>query len=85
MDNDNPNLNDAGNDYREWWNGVKKEESAKIEKLDAEERLERTSMLDNFSDEVDAATDWVAADWDQFKGRVQQWTNSAEIKVDEAI
>ena len=85
MDNDNPNLNDAGNDYREWWEGVKKEESARIEKMDAEERLERTSMLDNFSGEVDAATDWVAADWDQFKGRVQQWTNSAEVKVDEAI
>ena len=85
MDTDTPNLNDAGNDYRQWWEGVKKEESAKIEKMDAEERLERTSMLDNFSGEVDAAKDWVAADWDQFKGRVQQWTNSAEIKADEAI
>ncbi len=85
MDNDTPNLNDAGNDYRQWWEGVKKEESAKIEKMDAEARLERTSILDNFSGEVDAATDWVEADWDQFKGRVQQWTNSAEIKVDEAV
>jgi len=85
MDNDTPNLNDAQNDYREWWEGVKKEETAKIEKMDAEERLERTSMMDNFSGEVDAAADWVAADWDQFKGRVQQWTNSAEIKADEAI
>lgn len=85
MDHDNPNLNDANNDYREWWEGVKKEEAAKIEKLDAEKRLERTSMLDNFGAEVDAAKDWAAADWNQFKGRVQQWTNSAEIKVDEAI
>lgn len=85
MDHDNPNLNDANNDYREWWEGVKKEEAAKIEKMDAEKRLERTSMLNNFGTEVDAAKDWAAADWDQFKGRVQQWTNSAEIKVDEAI
>lgn len=85
MDTDNPNLNDAQHDYREWWEGVKKEEAAKSEKMDAEKRLERTSMLDDFSGEVDAAKDWVAADWEQFKGRVQQWSNSAEIKADEAI
>jgi len=85
MDIDNPNLNDANKDYLEWWEGVKKEEAAKVEKMDAEERLDRTSMLENFSAEADAAKDWVEADWEQFKGRVQQWTNSAEIKADETI
>ncbi|HUQ30303.1 MAG TPA: hypothetical protein VM103_02160 [Candidatus Paceibacterota bacterium] len=85
MDTDNMNLNDAGNDYREWWEGVKKEASAKVEKMDAEERMKHASTIDNFSAEADAAKDWVAADWEQFKGRVQQWTNSAEIKLDKAI
>lgn len=85
MDNDNPNFNDASNDYREWWEGVKKAESAKAEKMDAKERMKHTSLINDFSAEVDAAKDWVAADWEQFKGRVQQWTNAAEIKADKAI
>jgi len=85
MDTDNPNLNDANNDYLEWWEGVKKEEAARAEKMEAEERLKHTNMMEDFSAEADAAKDWVAADWEQFKGRVQQWTNSAEIKADEAV
>ncbi len=85
MDHDNPNLNDANHDHREWWEGVKKEEAAKAEKMDAEERLKHNSLMDDFGAEVDAATDWVEADWDQFKGRVQQLTNKAEIEVDEAV
>ncbi len=82
---DTPNLNDANHDYQEWWEGVKKEEEAKGEKMDAEHRLKHNSMMHDFSEEADAAKDWVAADWDQFKGRVQQWSNSAEIKADEAV
>lgn len=85
MDTDTPNLNDANHDYREWWEGVKKEETAKSEKMDAEHRMERTNMMDDFSEEAHAAKDWVAADWEQFKGRVQQWTNSAKIQADEAV
>lgn len=42
-------------------------------------------MLEDFSAEADAAGDWVEADWDQFKARVQQWTNKAEVKADDAI
>lgn len=82
---DNPNFNDAGHDYLEWWEGVKEEEIAKAEKMDAELRLKHNSMLDNFGREVEAAKDWAVADWNEFKGRVQQWTNSAEIETDKVV
>lgn len=85
MDQDNPNMNDIHRDHMEWWEGVRKEQEAKMEKMDAEERMKHTSMLDDFSAEAAAATDWVAADWEQFKGRVKQWTNSAEMSADKAI
>lgn len=85
MDHDNPNLHDAAHDHREWWEGVVKEETAKAEKMDAEERLKHNDMMDEFSAEVNAAKDWVAADWEQFKGRVQQWVNSGETKIDTVI
>ncbi len=71
--------------YLEWWEGVKKEELAKADKMEAEERMRRLDMINEFGAEVDAAKDWVAADWEQFKGRVQQWINSTEIKADEVI
>ncbi|MDP3402522.1 MAG: hypothetical protein Q8S35_01035 [bacterium] len=82
---DNPDLNNRAEDHAEWWEGVKKEQAARSEKLDAEERLENNKMLEDFGEEVDAAGDWVEADWDQFKARVQQWTNKAEVKIDDAI
>jgi len=85
MDHDDPNLNSASKDYQDWWQGVVKEQQAKAEKLSAEERLEHNDALNNFTAEVGAAADWAAADWEQFKGRVQQWTNSAEIEADKAV
>jgi hypothetical protein len=85
MDTDSPNLNDASHDYQEWWEGVQKEESAKADKMDAESKMAHMNMLDDFRAEASAAKDWLAADWEQFKGRVQQWTNSAETKADEAV
>ena len=71
--------------YMEWWQGVLKEEGAKIEKMDAEERMKHNKALEDFSTEAAAAKDGVEADWEQFKGRVQQWTNEAQMKVDEAV
>jgi hypothetical protein len=85
MDADNPNMNDKSEDYSAWWEGVKKEEAAKAGKLDAEEKLKHNKMLEDFSTEASAAGEWAAADWEQFKGRVQQWTNKAEVKGDEAV
>lgn len=85
MDIDTPNMNDASHDMHEWWEGVKKEQTAKIEKMDAEERMKHHKILEDFGTEADAAKDWVQADWDQFKGRVQQWTNEGEIAADQAI
>jgi hypothetical protein len=85
MDTDNPNMNDKHEDFQEWWEGVKKEESAKAEKMEAEERMHHNKMLEDFQTEAGAAKDWVAADWEQFKGRVQQWTNKAEVKADDAV
>lgn len=82
---DNPNLNDRTEDYRQWWEGVMREEMAKAEKMDAEERLRHTKMLEDFGAEAEAGKDWLAADWEQFKSRVQQWSNSAEITADEAV
>jgi len=85
MDTDNPNVNDWQHDYNEWWEGVKKEQMAKMEKMDAEERMEHNSMWEDFSKEADAAGDWLEADWKQFKARVTQWINEGEMEVDEAV
>ena len=71
--------------YKEWWDGVVKEQAAKAEKMDAEERMKHNSMLEDFSAEASAAGDWAEADWEQFKGRVQQWTNDAQMKADSAM
>lgn len=70
--------------HMEWWKGVLKEEMAKGDKMEAEDRMAHTKALDDFGAEASAAKDWVEADWEQFKGRVQQWTSSAAMKVDEA-
>jgi hypothetical protein len=75
---------DTIKNYMEWWKGFLKEETAKAEKMDAEERMQHNNMLENFSAEASAAKDWVEADWEQFKGRVQQWTNNAQIKAGQA-
>jgi hypothetical protein len=85
MDQDNPNMNDSQRDMMEWWEGVRREEMAKAEKMDAEQRMRHTSMLEDFGAEVEAGKDWVAADWEQFKGRVQQWRNRGEVAADEII
>ncbi|MBP7770461.1 MAG: hypothetical protein KA066_00950 [Candidatus Pacebacteria bacterium] len=71
--------------YKDWWEGVFKEESAKLDKLDAEQRMEHNKVLDDFSAEASAAADWAEADWEQFKARVQQWTSGAQMKVDETL
>jgi hypothetical protein len=71
--------------YMEWWDGVLKEETAKMQKMDAEDRMRHNKMLDDFNAEVSAATDWVEADWEQFKGRVQQWVNDAQMRADQAV
>jgi hypothetical protein len=47
--------------------------------------MAHTKMLEDFRSEAEAGKDWMAADWEQFKARVQQWTNKAETKADEAI
>ena len=85
MDHDNVNLNNAAEDQREWWEAYHKEQRAKAEKMDAEQRMKYNDALDNFSEEVDAASDWVAADWDQFKARVAKWSNDFELKADKAV
>ena len=71
--------------HMEWWQGVLKEEAAKAEKMDAEKRLKHNKMLEDFGAEASAAKDWVDADWDQFKGRVQQWTNEGQMKADKVV
>jgi hypothetical protein len=53
--------------------------------MDAEERMEHTRILEDFGAEASAAADWAEADWEQFKGRVQQWANSARMKADSAL
>lgn len=84
-DTDNPNMNDKSEDYAAWWEGVKKEEVAKAEQMEAEEKLKHNKMFEDFSAEAEAAKEWTAAQWEQFKARVQQWTNKGEVKADEAV
>lgn len=75
---------DYATNYMEWWQGVLKEEMAKADKMDAEARMHHNKMLDDFGAEASAAGDWVEADWEQFKARVQQWTNKAQLEADQA-
>lgn len=70
--------------YMDWWQGVFKEESAKLDKMDAEARMSQHKILEDFNAEASAAKDWAEADWEQFKGRVQQWTSSAAMSVQDS-
>ena len=85
MDHDNVDLNNAQEDRREWWEAVKKEQEARADKMEAEEKLKHTSMMNDFGAEMDHAGDWLEADWDEFKARVQKWSNSAQVATDEAV
>ena len=85
MDTDSVNLNDAAEDRQEWWEAVRKEQEARADKMDAEEKLKHTSMIHDFSEEMKHAGHWLEADWDEFKARVEKWSNSAQVKADEAI
>ena len=82
---DNPNLNNAGHDRKEWWSAKKAEHEARLEKMDAEKRLAANDAFNNFSKEFDAATDWTDASWNQFTAKVSKWWNVGEIKVDNSI
>ncbi len=73
MDTQESQVKEAS-EHAQWWEGVKKEEMAKMEKMGAEEKMKNHKILEDFGTEVDAAKDWAEADWNQFKGRVQQWT-----------
>lgn len=75
---------DKQKDYLEKWKAMRAEMQAKNEKLDAEMRMKNNDAFDNFEKEVEAAGDWVEADWDQFKARVTKWWNELEIKGHEA-
>jgi hypothetical protein len=84
-DSDNPNLNNAAHDQRERWEAMRQEMDAKADKLNAEQRMHYNDGLKNFSEEADAAGDWLEADWDQFNARVKKWWNGFEVEADEAI
>jgi len=84
-DHDEINVNDKGHDYKELWEAMRKEETAKAEQLDAEQRMERAGVLEEMGKQFDATTDWTAAKWDEFTAKMSQWGNKAEIDTDEAI
>lgn len=85
MENDNPNINKASHDQQEWWDSYKNEQQAKLDKMDAEKRLEANDGFENLQKEVEAAADWTEAQWDEFKAKAQKWSNELEIDTDEAI
>ena len=85
MDTDTPNLNDAAHDRKEWWEAKIAEFEARLEKMDAERRLEANDALKDLRAEFDAATDWTEASWDEFKAKTQAWWNKTEVKIDETI
>jgi hypothetical protein len=85
MDTDNPNLNNAVHDRKEWWKAKEAEYSAKMEKMDAERRLSANDAFKNLGEEFDAMEDWTEASWDEFKAKVQAWWNKTEVDTDEAI
>ena len=85
MDHDNPNLNDVNHDKAEWWAAKRAEMEARLEKMDAADRLKANDTFSNLSETFDVATDWTEASWDEFKAKVEQWWSQAEIKTDESI
>lgn len=76
-------MNDITKDYMEKWQAQIKEMNAKADKLNAEARLKYNDAIKNFSEEMSAAGDWMAADWDQFNARVKKWWNELEISIKE--
>lgn len=85
VDTDNPNLNNATEDRREWWDAHRKEMDAKAEKLDAEQRKEYSKFMDDTSGEIDAMTDWTAASAKEIAAKTQKKWNEFEIKADKAV
>ena len=79
----NTNLNDWRHDYNEWWAATHKEMLAKGEKMNAEERMKYNDAVKNYSEEFDAAGDWLEADYEQFKARVSKWWNEQEMKTNQ--
>lgn len=88
MDTDNPNLNNAAHDRREWWEAQNKKYKAQREQARAEGRMESNDADEswsNFETEMDAAGDWTEAKWDEFTATVSAWWNENEVKADHAI
>lgn len=64
--------------YIEKWSAMRKEYDAKADRLAAERRLEYNDAFDNFSEEVNAATDWTEAAWNEFTAKVdKKWQEMA--------
>ncbi len=82
---DNPNVNANVENTVEWWAAKKDEMLARLEKMDAEQRMEANDAFKNLSEEFDAATNWTEASWDIFKAKVEQWWNEGETKTDETV
>lgn len=74
---------DQTKNYMEKWQAQRKEMDAKADKLNAEARLKYNDALDNFSKEMEAAGDWLEADWEQFNARVNKWWNELKISIQE--
>lgn len=85
IDQDNPNLNNAAHDRREWWEAKQKEYAAKRQEEGAEATMEANDGWSDLNAEFDAAVDKGEAEWDQFVAKVQQWWNKGEVKADEAV
>ena len=85
MDTDNPNVNNAAHDKKEWWEAKKAEQAARVEKMDAERRMEANDAFENLNKEFEAAGDWTEASWDEFKAKAQALWNEGEVNGDEAI
>ena len=63
---------------QERWDAMRREYEAKAEKLSAEKRLEYNDAFEDFSAEVDAATDWTEASWKEFSAKVdRKWQEMA--------
>lgn len=72
------------NNYIEKWKAIVKEMDARADKLNAETRMKYNDAMKDFGKEVEAGTDWLEADWDQFSARVTKWWNEIKIELDNA-
>ena len=72
---------DINKNYIEKWHAIKNEMDAQADKFDAELKMKYNDAMKDFSTELEAGKDWLDADWNEFKARINKWWNELQIEI----